>query len=211
MSANVINKIDNQLEGLSPESLRYQVLVALRKFRSSWVVLGKHLTDIAYGGDYKEWGYEDFELYCASELGLKKPTVKKVMVSYNYMKSYEPDRLRDEVVEEQGYDVPDYQTVELLKKIRESDDIEEEEKEEFHRVAFDSKTDESALRKEIRERIHPADPDDVDRANYNRRKEIAKILRTARNLRILVAEANSVPAGIKQRVEETLLELEALE
>ena len=211
MSANVIAKIDKQLEGLSPESLRYQVLVSLRKFRSSWVELGKYLTDIAYGGDYKEWGFDDFEVYCASELGLKKPTVKKLMVSYNYMKSYEPDRLRDGSVEEKGYDVPDYQTVELLKKARERDDIEDEEKEELHRMAFDSNADEGVLRKEIRDRMHPVDPDDIDRANFNRRREIEGLLRVARSLRQKLSEAKSVPDGVKNRIEEALLELEALD
>ena len=211
MSANVIAKIDKQLEELNPESLRYQVLVALRKFRSSWVELGKHLTDIAYGGDYKEWGYDDFEVYCASELGLKKPTVKKLMVSYNYMKSYEPDRLREKAVAEKGYDVPDYQTVELLKKARERDDIAEDEKEELHRMAFESNTDEGVLRKEIRERMHPADTADIDRANFNRRRELDGLLRIARNLRQRLAEAKSVPEGVKSRIEEALLELEALD
>ncbi len=211
MSANVIAKIDKQLEELNPESLRYQVLVSLRKFRSSWVELGKYLTDIAYGGDYKEWGYDDFEVYCASELGLKKPTVKKLMVSYNYMKSYEPDRLRDNTVQERGYDVPDYQTVELLKKAREREDIDEEEKEELHRMAFEENTDEGILRKEIRERMRPADPEDIDRANFNRRREIDGLLRIARNLRQRLAEARSVPEGVKSRIEEALLELEALD
>ena len=211
MSANVIAKIDQQLEELDPQSLRYQVLVSLRKFRSSWVELGKLLTDVAYGGDYKDWGYDDFEVYCASELGLKKPTVKKLMVSYNYMKSYEPDRLRSENVSEKGYDVPDYQTVELLKKARENDNINEEEKEELHRMAFENNTDEGILRKEIRERMRPADPEDIDRANFNRRREIEGILRTARTLRQKLAEAHSIPEGIKAKIEEALLELEALD
>lgn len=211
MSANVIAKIDSQLEELDPQSLRYQVLVSLRKFRSSWVELGKLLTDVAYGGDYKDWGYDDFEIYCASELGLKKPTVKKLMVSYNYMKSYEPDRLRDSSVQEKGYDVPDYQTVELLKKARENDSIDEEEKEELHRMAFESNADEGILRKEIRERIRPTDPADIDRANSNRRREIEGILRTARALRQKLADARSIPESIKAKIEEALLDLEALD
>lgn len=210
MSANVIGKIDKQLTGLSPDTTRYKILAALKKFRSSWVELGKHLTDIAYGGDYKEWGYEDFELYCVGELGLKKPTIKKLMVSYNYMKSYEPSRLRAGALNG-SYEVPDYQTVELLKKARERDDIGEDEKEELHRIAFDSSTDEGLLRKEIRDRIRPYDPDDIDRANYNRRREIEGLLRIARNLRTRLNEAKSVPKGVVMRIEESLLELEALD
>ena len=210
MSANVLEKIDKQLSNLNPESIRFKVLVALRDFKSIWVALGKYLTDIAYGGDYKDWGYDDFEVYCASELGLKKPTVKKIMVSYNYLKSFEPWRLSDGA-SDNSYDVPEYQTVELLKKARERDDIDEEEKEELHRMAFDSKVDQGVLRKEIRDRMRPGDPDDIDKANFNRRREIEGLLRVARNLRQRLAEAKSVPESVKIRVEESLCELEALE
>lgn len=214
MSANSIAKIDKQLQELNPDSLRHKILVSLRKFRSSWVELGKLLTDVAYGGDYKEWGYEDFEIYCARELGLKKPTVKKLMVSYNYMKSYEPTRLapgEEDVEQDTGYDVPDYQTVELLKKARDRDDLPEEQKEELHRMAFDSGSDETVLRKEIRDRLKPTSEEDIDGANFARRREIESILRTARALRQKLAATNAVPEGVKDRIENALMELEALD
>lgn len=212
MSAGVIARIEQQMEGLSPESVRYQVLVSLRKFRSSWVELGRLLTDIAYGGDYKEWGYEDFEIYCARELGLKKPTVKKLMVSYNYMKSYAPERLeKHEEEQDTGYDVPDYQTVELLKKTREREDINDDEKEELHRMAFEGAGDEGVLRKEIRQRLQPVSREDIDEANSNRRREVDCLLRLARSLRQKLASARSVPEGLKDRIDQALLELEALD
>ena len=211
MSANVIAKIDTQINDLSPEDIRCKALISLRDFRTSWVELGRHLTDIAYGGDYKEWGYEDFEVYCASELGLKKPTVKKLMVSYNYLKSYEPEKLIA-ATESKDVGIPDYQTLELLKKARERDDIEEEEKEELHRIAFEGDVDQTNFRKEIKDRMKPADLFDIiDKANFNRRKEIEGLLRLGRNLRKRLYDAKSVPEGVKDRVEEALCELEALE
>ncbi len=212
MSANSLEKIDKQLEELNPDSLRYKILVSLRKFRSSWVELGRLLTDVAYGGDYKEWGYDDFEIYCARELGLKKPTVKKLMVSYNYMKSYEPNRLSPQEENQQvGYDVPDYQTVELLKKARDRDDLPDDEKEKLHRMAFDTGSDETALRKEIRDHLRPVNDDEIDAANFSRRREIESILRTARALRQKLAATNAVPEGVKERIENALMELEALD
>ena len=61
------------------------------------------------------------------------------MVSYNYMKSYEPNRLSPQEENQQvGYDVSDYQTVELLKKARDRDDLPDDEKEKLHRMAFDT-------------------------------------------------------------------------
>lgn len=210
MSANVIAKIDTQISELNPEGIRCKALISLRDFRAAWVELGRYLTDIAYGGDYKEWGYDDFEVYCASELGLKKPTVKKLMVSYNYMKSYEPEKLIA-ATESKDVSIPDYQTLELLKKARERDDIEEEEKEELHRIAFEGDVDQTNFRKEVKDRMKPADLFDIDKANFNRRKEIGCILKLGRNLRKRLYDAKSVPEGVKDRVEEALCELEALE
>jgi len=73
---------------VDPASTRGQALAAIRAFRLSWIELGRLLIEIAYGGDYKEWGFEEFELYCARELGLKKPTVRKLMISYQYLKAH---------------------------------------------------------------------------------------------------------------------------
>ena len=213
MSANVLAKIDNQIRELSPESIRCQVLISLRDFRAAWVELGRLLTDVAYGGDYKEWGYDDFEVYCASELGLKKPTVRKLMVCYNYLKSYEPEKLVD-AVKGKGVTLPELGTVELLKKARDRADIEEEDKDEMHRIAFEQGADQKVVRREIKARTRPKElfsDAEMEAANFNRKKEITVILKLGRNLRKKLYEAKSVPEGVKDRVEEAICELEALE
>jgi hypothetical protein len=203
--------------GLDPESLRYRVLVSLRRFRSSWVELGRLLTEVAYGGDYKEWGYDDFEVYCARELGLKRPTVKKLMVSYNYMRSHEPDRLArtaDADADDEGAAVPDYQTVELLHRARQREALPEEEMDALHRAAFEEEAEETDLRKRIRERLRaPAGEDagGVEAANLRRRREIDSVLRTARQLREKLVRARAVPAGLRERFEQLLVELEGLD
>lgn len=214
MSAATLGRIDRKLEGLDPESLRSRVLVSLRRFRSSWVELGRLLTEVAYGGDYKEWGYDDFEVYCARELGLKRPTVQKLMVSYNYMRSHEPDRLARAAAPDdtEAASVPDYQTVELLHRARQREAIPETEMAALHRAAFEEEEEETDLRKRIREHLRP-DPDaeTVASANQRRRKEIESILRTARQLREKLARARAVPAGLRERFEQCLVELEGLD
>lgn len=218
MSASTLSRLDKKLEDLSPESTRYKVIVAVRSFRSNWVELGKLLNDVAYGGDYKEWGYEEFEVYCARELGLKKATVQKLMVSYNYMKSYAPDRLeiRDK---DRGYDVPDYQTVELLNQARNNSHLKDTDKEDLHRRAFapwedgageSEPVDEVALRKEIRERTR-GDSAAVEAANQRRGNELGPLKTLARRLREKLAGAKAVPDGLKSRLEEVLCELEDLD
>ena len=72
-----MGKIDERLEGLEPGTLRHQVMTALRQFRASWVELGRLLNEVVYGGDYKEWGYDDFEVYCARDTRLGRMRVPR--------------------------------------------------------------------------------------------------------------------------------------
>ena len=209
-----LKRIDKKIQDLPPESLRHRVLVALRAFRASWIELGRLLTEVAYGGDYKEWGYDDFDVYCARELGLKKPTVKKLMVSYNYMKRYEPDKLstfEDGDGNEVTEGLPDYQTVELLHRARESADLDDQEKGRLHTLAFSDETDEGTVRKEIRTALRPGTGEEIADKNALRQREIADILRTARALRQKLAQSRHIPGGLKGRIEELLVELEALD
>lgn len=210
-----VKKIDDKLERLDPDSLRYQVLSSLRQFRASWVELGRLLNDVVYGGDYKEWGYDDFEVYCARELGLKKPTVQKLMVSYNYMKKYESRRLQDFEEEDNGAmaaNIPDFQTVELLDKVRRRDSLPEEEIGELHRKAFDGDVEEPELRKELRQFLKPRLSEEAMQESADgRRRELAGILRLARDLRRKIISTNAIPGGLKERIERCLVELEALD
>ncbi len=209
-----VRKLDGKIEALAPDCLRRRVLEALRQFRASWVELGRFLNEVAYGGDYKEWGYDDFEVYCARELGLKKPTVQKLMISYNYMKKYEAGRLAGlEDGVETGEIVPDYQTVELLDRVRRTENVSDEEVGGLHRRAFtEADGDETALRKELRDKLKPpaARADHID-GGESRRREMAEILKTARHLRRLLSAAKSVPGGLRDRLEQGLTELEALD
>ena len=214
MSANTLRKIDMQMKELNPESIRYQVLVSVRLFRSTWIDLGRLLTEVAYGGDFKEWGYDTFEAYCGAELGLKKPTVKKLMVSYSYMQRNEPERLK--VYEESDDntappDIPDYRTVELLQKAHENESFDEAQKEHFHRLAFDGGEEEGTLRKEIRGALSSThDSSDIS-PDVMLKREFNDLRKSCRILRQKLADSRIVPEGLRGRFETLLRELEALE
>ena len=209
--------IDKKLDRLEPGSLRHNILAALRQFRASWVELGRLLNDVALGGDFKEWGYDDFEVYCARELGLKRPTVQKLMVSYTYMKKHEPKRLR--AFEDADDDalapaIPDYQTVDLLNRARGAG-IDDKRAADFHARAFAGEaTDETEtiLRKELRESLRPARSEaEMQDRSAARKQELARIQRLGRELRVLLAHTRTVPDGVKGRIDTALMELEALD
>jgi hypothetical protein len=220
MVRDSVGKIDAKLAQLTPGSLRRQVMEALRHFRASWIELGRLLNDVVYGGDYKEWGYDDFEIYCARELGLRRPTVQKLMISYNYMRKYESKRLDgfiepDNPGKESGAlaaDIPDFQTVELLDRARRREAAPEERLEELHRRAFSGDAGEPELRREIRQFLRPASRQEASGRDEARKAELAGLLRTSRELRRRLSQAGDiVPPGLRERVERCLVELEMVE
>lgn len=105
-------------------SIRDKAQEAVRNFKQSWVAVAQVITDIAYGGDYKEWPrasvgnridsvassksvagestptssnneyYQSFEEYCELELGFSARQGKKLMRSYSYLKRNKPERLK---------------------------------------------------------------------------------------------------------------------
>ena len=223
---STLQRIDSRLAELEPGSLRFRLLTALRQFRAGWVELGRLLNQVAFDGDYKDWGYDDFEVYCARELGLKRPTVQKLMLSYNYMKQHEPGRLHafEDAQSRPGGPadlvpgIPDYQTVDLLDKARRraqsgQPSFGEDDARDFHQRAFASSGDEGGelmereLRRELRDRLRPAArPLDHDSPHGQ-----AALLRLARSLRErLPSHRGWLPSALYGRLEAALSELEAL-
>jgi len=203
--ANTLTRIEEKLENIDPASTRGRVLVALRNFRTSWIVLGRHLRDVAYGGDYREWGYGDYDEYCARELGLKRPTVRKLLLSYQYMQARAPERL--EQAEENGADVPDYRTLAELETARTCNDLDEDALERVHEKVMAGELDDRDARaelKKIRAAAAPSIPGMEDDAT------LRQLIGFARRVRKTAAQCRRVPDGLRDRIELCLVELEDL-
>ncbi len=79
-------------------------------FKRSWVELAGALSAVREGGAYQSWGYDDLLSYCASELGLRRATVDKLLVSYATLNKHAPRRLESD---EEGA-IPSYQALDYF-------------------------------------------------------------------------------------------------
>lgn len=215
MTASSVKKIDVKLEQLEPGSVRYRVMFAVRQFRASWIELARVLREVLYNRAFEEWGYENFEEYCRCELGLKKPTVGKLLNSYDYMRENAPERLDAyEAQMDRGDfrspppEVPDYQTVDLLRKMADNRDLDDDAKDHFHRLAFEGGQEDTLLRKEIRAAMAPAE---TAFRSTDGQSMMTEIRRTSSQLRKMLHEAPFIPDGLRDRFDALLLELESLE
>ncbi|MFH0840129.1 MAG: hypothetical protein V1883_03840, partial [Candidatus Omnitrophota bacterium] len=77
-----IEKIEQKMQDMDENSLRYQILEKVKNFKISWISLGQALYSVWKDKLYKEWGYMTFEAYTAKEIGIKKQTAMKLLRSY---------------------------------------------------------------------------------------------------------------------------------
>jgi hypothetical protein len=113
-----------KMAALDEDSPRYRVLESALAFKSSWVILGEHLSEIARNQFFKGWGYASFERYCADELFLTAATAKKLVRSYAWIgeeaPEYLPPRSRSELLQRKGAEslpegpLPDFNAVNVL-------------------------------------------------------------------------------------------------
>ena len=112
--------------------------------------------------------------------------------------------------------VPDYQTVELLDRVRRADEIPEKDVEKIHCRVFDESggIEETEVRRELRQKLKPslAGADEIE-SGKRRKAEMAAILKLARGLRRAMADSRAglVPGGLRERLEQALVELEGLD
>ena len=97
--ADSLKKLTRLVEALdeagnAPE--RLHVARCALAFKRSWVDLGAALHGLRASGAYRAWGHEDLLSYCAAELGLRAPTVDKLLVSFATLQRHAPERLDGE-------------------------------------------------------------------------------------------------------------------
>ncbi len=85
--------IMHRMAELEQDSPRYQALEAALAFKSSWIILGEHLHNVARTGLWRGWGYASFERYCADEIFVTASTAKKLVRSFQWLGAEAPEFL----------------------------------------------------------------------------------------------------------------------
>jgi hypothetical protein len=99
--------IEKKAASVPPGTFRHTVLVAAKRFKSTWAELGKLLVQVRDEGTYQEWGYPSFEAYCLKELHIRKATALKLTRSFSFLSRHEP---RDGVQHQDfGHQAPSFE------------------------------------------------------------------------------------------------------
>ncbi len=153
--------INTIMESLEPGSDRYEVLDKAKRFKSSWVELGEKLLQVSTKGCFREWGYQDFEEYCVQEIRIKRGTAIKLTMAYRFMEKEEPQLLS---AREELKPLPDYRSIDLLRKAKEEKGFSEEEYDDLRKsVVEEERSHPTVLKKykevaSLREEVNPLAP-----------------------------------------------------
>lgn len=153
--------------------LRQTVLHASKRFKSSWVEMGKLLVEVLQKEAYREWGFESFEAYCYKELRLKKSTVDKLTRSYNFLDKHEPKAMSQPDIAEVA---PPFEVVEVLAGAEARGDLSAQEYRSIRDSIWNPEVAVSELKRDISEKFGPPPPKPDDSQQMKRLATMAKKL-----------------------------------
>lgn len=133
-----------------PGTLRHTVLQAAKRFKSSWVELGKLLVKVRDEALFSEWGYEDFDAYCAKELRIRKATALKLTRSFGFLSKHEPEAVtKPDIVDT----APAFEVVEVLAGAEERGQLSASDYKSIRDSIWNPQSSTSELRAELKDRF----------------------------------------------------------
>ncbi len=194
-------QISRKVLEVPPGSYRQTVLMAAKRFKSSWVEFGKLLTKVRNEALYQQWGYESFEAYCFSELRIRKATADKLTKSYSFLDKHEPKALEREDITEAA---PAFEVVSVLADAEERGQLSSQEYKSIRDSIWNPEKATSELRRELTEQFPaPASP-------KNDKAELKRLTGFARRLAEELHRAKKVPKSVAERADALADDLDEL-
>lgn len=201
--ANVEQELERKAMSVPPGSFRQAIVLAAKRFKSSWVELGKLLTKVRNEGTFQDWGYPTFEAYCLAELRIRKGTADKLTKGYSVMNKYEPERLEAPDIAESA---PAFEVVEVLAQAEDRGQLSAQEYKSIRDSIWNQEKPTSELRRDLVERFPapegegPSDAANVKRL-WQQTKRLAAELRANKKIpRALVERADALAQDLEEVV-----------
>jgi hypothetical protein len=200
------HKLETHIDELPEGSFRREVLESARRFKASWVELGKLLTRVKREGLWSEWGHPSFDAYCAKELFIKKQTAEKLTMSYGFLERHEPHLVREPREREgDAGRAPPFEVIEVLSRAEAAGRIDDSRWTELREELLEAPTA-TAVNRQLTERLGPAPrpPPATDE------ERLARLVSLARKLAQGCAAEKEIPRDVVDRAKELVADLEEI-
>jgi hypothetical protein len=206
-----LKTIEQKMEGLPQDTLRYHILNSAKNFKTSWVELGRSLYSVWKDKLYKEWGYSDFDLYASKEIGIRKQTAMKLLRSYFFLEKEEPEYLKAEFMASQDTAAcPSYESVDLLRLARNKKTLDSQDYYRLKKEVFEKGKDSREVKKDLTALIRQRQELEPEEAYQKRRlSTIRRFLSTLKSLKQELEISKLLPAEIIREAASLISKLEA--
>lgn len=206
-----LKRIEEKLQGLNQNSLRYQVLESAKGFKTSWMDFGRILYSVCKDKLYKEWGYASFETYVVKELGIRKETAMKLLRSYYFLEKEEPDYLKQDYARpEDTALIPSYESIDVLRLAKNKKGLDEQDYETLKKEVFEKGKDFRQVRKDLTSLIRQRQELQPQEAYQKRRAStIRRFLGTLKAIKKEIETAKLLPAPLIKEAASLIQKLEA--
>jgi hypothetical protein len=206
-----IRGIEQKMEELDPQSLRYRVLDCAKDFKASWIGLGQLLFTVWKDKLYKDWGYQEFNAYAAKEIGVRKETALKLLRSYSFLEKEEPRYLTREYNEgAEAKELPNYEAVDLLRRANSNKELDKKDYAKIRKYVLEDGKDVREVRKDLTQMVKDNSELDSEEARSEKRKVVLKrFLSTLKSVKKEIKASKMLPASIVKEADLLIEKLEA--
>jgi hypothetical protein len=197
-------KIQSHIDDLPESSVRRRVLECARRFKSSWVDLGRMLCEVKRDALWREWGFKSFDAYCAKELFIRKGTADKLTASYGFIERHEPAMARG--ASDAPRPAPSFEVIEVLSRAEAAGQLPEDGWREMRDDIFERAPTPAALSRQLSERFGPAPRPDPPPEG----ERLARLAASARRLAAACASEEAVPQAVAERAKALAEDLQEL-
>ncbi|HET7826214.1 MAG TPA: hypothetical protein VFK90_12840 [Anaeromyxobacter sp.] len=197
--------IAGKIEELPESSVRRKVLECARRFKASWVELGRLLTQVKRDGLWREWGHASFDAYVTKELFIRKQTAEKLTMSYGFLERHEPALAEAPPGRGEARTAPPFEVIEVLSRAEAAGRLDGDRWTELREEVLEAPTA-SAVNRQLTERLGPA-PRPPPAAEEER---LGKLLALARRLASACSQDEAVPQAIAERAKALVEDLEEI-
>lgn len=206
-----VEKIEERMEGISEDSIRYQVLRSAKNFKTSWVELGQSLYAVWKDRLYKEWGYLKFDSYTSKEIGIRNQTAMKLLKSYYFLEKEEPHYLKKDYKDaNEAASMPSYESVNMLRLAKNKKTLDEDDYSRLKKEVLDMGKDAREVKKDLTTLIKQREELAPDEARRQKRvATLKRLLSALKSLKREVEISKLLPSNVIKEISNLITKIEA--
>lgn len=206
-----MQNIEQKMEDMDINTLRYQVLSNVKTFKTSWVDLGQALYTVWKDKLYKDWGYGTFDVYAKKEIGIRKETALKLLKSYYFLEKEEPLALKKDYHESaEASSLPTYESVNVLRLASGKKDIERDDYAKLKKNVLEDGKDSTEVKKDLTSMIRQREELDPKEAWQKKRAILLKrLLSNIKSLQKEIRISKLFSSGITNDIDKLINKLES--